>query len=120
MIRMSTVHLLGAKIKKKTSQHAHQADVSSPLKALGETHLQFTRNGKEFHVEGFVIGNLDVEILAGTPFMEVNDVSIRHAKHQIIIGDNIICTYGTSTTTVGRKHAIRRAHVLRAISSDTV
>ena len=47
-----------------------------------------------------------------------NDISIRPAKRQIVIGSDI-CTYGSeSNSTSG--HSIRRAHVLRVSTSTTV
>ena len=79
MIKTSTVHSIGGVIN-PSSQSAHQADGSSPLDVVGETKLFFTREGKEFIFEGLVIDNLDVDILAGTPFIEHNDVSVRPAK----------------------------------------
>jgi len=41
------------------------------------------------------VENLDVEVLAGTPFMETNDVSIRPAKHQVLVGDSSTFAYGS-------------------------
>lgn len=34
--------------------------------------------------------NLDIDVLAGIPFMESNDISVRPLKHQVLIGDNTI------------------------------
>ena len=47
-------------------------------------------------------------------------MSIRPAKRQVLIGYDIICPYGNSITSAGHEHVIRRAHVLRVSSSDTV
>ena len=33
-----------------------------------------------FQYEGMVVENLDVEVLAGTPFIEANDIAVRPAK----------------------------------------
>ena len=78
MIRLSTVQRLNARVD-GTKQSAKQADGSSPLNVLGETRLTFTRDGLKFHFECLVIAYLDVEVLAGIPFMESNDISIRPA-----------------------------------------
>ncbi|EDO46928.1 predicted protein [Nematostella vectensis] len=55
----------------------------------------------------------DVEVLAGTPFMEKNDIAVRPAKGQIILGDNTIYTYGahhsTLTSTTARLVTVLRA-----------
>ena len=50
--------------------------------------------------------------------MESNDVSIRPAKRIISLVDGTTCTYGTTDTALNR-HAIRRAHVLRAPYTNT-
>ena len=119
MIRASTVQSLHGVIK-PSSQSAHQADGSSPLDVVGETTLSFTREGKSFVFEGLVIDNLDVEVLAGTPFMEHNDVSVRPAKRQVCVGDDMVISYGSRRPTDNASHAVRRAHVLRAPSHSTV
>ena len=118
MIRLSTVKRLGAVIL-KSSQSAHQADGSSPLKVIGETKLMFVRGGKSFSFDGLIVENLDVEILAGTPFMESNDIAVRPAKRQVILGDGTTYLYGS----IGKptdSHSIRRMHVLRVPVSTTV
>lgn len=59
-----------------------------------------------------MIENLDIDVLAGIPFMESNDISVRPLKHQVLIGDNTIYTYGASLP----KHISQcdpKAHVLR-------
>ena len=109
--------LLNAEIHKST-QSAHQADGSSPLSVVGETSLKFTRDGHEFLFEGLVVETLDVDVLAGIPFMEVNDITIRPAKHQIILRDNTTYVYG-SLANPSKHHTVRRTHVLRAPSGIT-
>ena len=42
------------------------------------------------------MNELDVDILAGIPFMSTNDISVRQAKQQILIGDTNIVHCGTS------------------------
>ena len=41
------------------------------------------------------MNELDVDILAGIPFMSTNDISVRPAKQQILIGDTNIVHYST-------------------------
>ena len=98
-----------------TSQSAHQADGSSPLDVVGETRLTFSCDKYVFHFEGMVVDNLAVDVLAGTPFMERNDVAIRPAKCQITLDDGTVYSYG-STGKSKTGHGVRRAHVLRAPS----
>ena len=114
MIRASTVKRLGANIK-ASSQSARQADFHSPLEVIGETRITFTREKYELCFEGLVMENLDVEILAGTPFMEANDISVRPARRTVLICDTSY-TYGSNET---KSPAVRRAVVLRAPSTST-
>lgn len=92
---------------------AHQADDSSPLTVLGETRLHFTRDGHELYFKGFVVENLNTEVLAGIPFMEMNDISIRPSRRKVCIGNKYVHTYGSSAFQT-RKHTVRRAHIVRA------
>ena len=101
MIRHSIVTRLGGHLS-PSSQTAHQADGCSHLKVVGESRLSFTSANREFSFEGLVVENFDVDVLAGTPFMETNDISIRPAKRQVTIGT-----------------AARRAIVLRASPTST-
>ncbi|MEG7522125.1 MAG: retropepsin-like domain-containing protein, partial [Chromatiales bacterium] len=84
MIRHDTAVRLGCTIK-NSSQSAHQADGSSPLTIVGEITISLARKNKSFQFCGLVVQNLDVEMLAGTPFMEVNDITIRPAKRTITL-----------------------------------
>lgn len=118
MIRTSTAVLLKAEIR-KTSQSAHQADGSSPLTVVGETRLYFTRDDHELYFEGLVIDNLDVDVLAGIPFMEHNDISVRPAKRLLTIGGDLTYSYGSSPSQ-NTQHSVRRAHTLRAPATTTI
>ena len=117
MIRHDTALRIGCNIK-NSSQSAHQADGSSPLTIVGETTISLARKNKTFQFCGLVVQNLDVEMLAGTPFMEVNDITIRPAKRIITLADGTTYTYGTTQRALNR-HAVRRVHVLRAPPTNT-
>ena len=82
MVRASIAKRLGVSVK-SSSQCAHQADGSSPLHVVGETPFSLSRDHHNLSFEGLVMENFDVEVLAGTPFMETNDVSIRPAEHHV-------------------------------------
>ena len=43
---------------------------------------------------GLVLDDMHVDILAGAPFMEQNDISVRPSKHRITFGDREVFTYG--------------------------
>ena len=85
---------------------------------VGETRLSFTRANREFSFEGLVVENLDVDVLAGTPFMGTNDISIRPAKQQVTTGDGLTYAYGSQAPAV-TSTAARRAIVLRAPPTST-
>ena len=50
------------------------------MKVVGEARLFFTRDTHTFQFEGLVVEDLDVDILAGSPFMSVNDIAVRPAR----------------------------------------
>ena len=119
MIKASAAKHVGAKIT-KSSQVALQADGLSPLIVVGETRMTLSRDNKEFDLNALVIENLSEDILAGVPFMALNDITIRPAKHQVILSDGTIYQYGNKTAGKSSP-AVRRtqAYVLRAPSSKT-
>ena len=112
MIRHSTVKRLGSQIV-SSAQSVHQADGSSQLKVVGETRISFSRDNRVFSFEGLVVENLDFDVLAGTPFMEANDISVRPAKREVMLGDGTTNTYGSCSPAEANTTA-RRAFVLRA------
>ena len=111
--RMSeaTVLKLGA-IVAGPSQRVNQADGKSPLQVKGGTRLVFQRGDWKYHFEGLVIGNLNVEVLAGTPFMEQSDIALRPAQEERVFSEGHKCK--NDQKPVSSTHTIFRAHVLRA------
>ena len=119
MIRHSTAKHLGCPII-SSAQSVQQADGSSQLHVVGETRTTFTRNNTDFTFEGLVVEDLDVEVLAGIPFMEANDVAFRPAKREVLLGNGSVYRYG-SKSPPSPLPTVRRASVLRAPSpSKTV
>ena len=120
MIKSSTANKIGAVIH-KTKQTALQADGITPLKVTGEVHLVLSRNSHTLHLDALVVSDLDVDVLAGTPFMVTNDIAIRPAKQQITIkGTNV--TYYSPKSSDLHHHLVRRtqAHLLRAPAVSSV
>ena len=107
MIKASLAHYLGAKVKKST-QSALQADGTTPLEITGETSLTVSRRGIDMRLEALVVSNMDVDILAGTPFMASNDIAVRPSNHEITLKGNEIIYYNQSDSSMS-KHRIRRA-----------
>ena len=75
LIKHSLAHFLGVKIRKST-QTARQADGVTPLNIVGETSFTVSRDGINLLLEALVVSDIDVDILAGTPFMIANDISV--------------------------------------------
>ena len=112
MIRQSTAKHLGCPII-SSAQSVQQADGSSQLQVVGEIRTTFTRDNTDFTFEGLVVEDLDIEVLAGTPFMETNDVAVRPAKREVHLGNGSVYTYG-SRSPASPLPTVRRAFVLRA------
>lgn len=70
-----------------TSQNAIQADGSTPLIIIGETHITLSSGNNNFKLDTPVVDNLDVDIIAAITIMAYNDISVRPSKHEITIGD---------------------------------
>jgi hypothetical protein len=98
----------------------HSLRVITPLSILGEINIVLSRNGRELGLDALVVEDLDVDILAGTPFMVTNDISVRPAKAQIMISNAEVIHYGSHRHATDY-HAVRRAQsqVLRAPSTQT-
>jgi len=73
---------------RKHTQSANQADGHSQLKIVGEVSLKISYKSHTLTLEALVAENLDDDVLAGTPFMELNDVWTRPSKSLIGIGES--------------------------------
>ena len=114
MIKSSTANKIGAIIH-KTKQTVLQADGINPLKVTGEVHLDLSRDSHQLHLDALVVSDLDVDVLAGTPFMATNDISIRPAMQQITIKGTSV-TYYNPTSSDSHHHHVRctQFHLLRS------
>ena len=66
----------------------------------GLTSFMLDHNGQDLWFEGFVVDdvvmnklNMSVDIIAGAPFMELNDVSVRPSVRKIMLGDEYTFSY---------------------------
>ena len=75
MIRHSTAKRLGCPVI-SSAQSIQQADGSSQLQVVGEIWTSLPPENTDFTIEGLVVEYLEVAVLAGTPFMEANDVAV--------------------------------------------
>lgn len=120
MIKTSVAKQVGATIQ-MTKQTALQADGITPLTVVGEVHLKLSRNHLNLQLDALVVDDLDVDVLAGTPFMVINDISLRPSQQQITIKGSDVTYYGTTVPDPTENHVRRtQAQVLRAPSSPIV
>ena len=84
MIKASVVRSLGLTIE-KFFQKALPADGTTPLIGLGETHVLLSRSNKHSILDALLVEDLDVDVLAGVPFLIANDISVRPTMQQITI-----------------------------------
>jgi hypothetical protein len=54
MIRSCIAEVLGVEVQKST-QHALQADGTTPLEIVGQTHFDITRDGTTLYAEALVV-----------------------------------------------------------------
>jgi len=101
---------------KKHSQSANQADGKSQLKIVGEVSIKVSFKSHTLVLDALVAENLDDDVLAGTPFLETNDVWIRPSKSLIGIGENRY-TYTKSGNVPLSSH---RVHVVKSPAAVTV
>ena len=106
MVRASSAKLDGFPIT-PASQMARQADGVTPMDVIGEVHCSLTRRQWTFELDALVVRQLDVDILAGNPFMVRNDIGVRPAKRQIEIGGTEIISY-SSPSRHTRQPNVRR------------
>jgi len=75
-------------------QGAVQADSSSKLDIVGEVkNVKIRRGPHVFTLDALVTRNEIGDIIAGEPFLEINDIALRPSKKQIIIKGNEVISY---------------------------
>lgn len=117
MIKASADRNINTLIK-KTYQQALQADGVTPLAVIGETHLSVSGARKQLTHDALVVEDLDVQVLAQTPFMITNDISLCPGKRRIPIQSSEVLVYNSDASADSRAHAVRRSQsfVLRSSS----
>ena len=84
MIKTSIANEIGATIQ-KTTQKVLQADGITQLALIGEVHLTLSLNRLNLLLDALVVDSLDVDVLAWTPFMITNDISLQPSKQEVTI-----------------------------------
>ena len=89
---------------------------------LGRYTSQLSRSNKKLVLDALVVEDIDVDILAGIPFLIANDISVRPATQQITIQGSETVVYSTDDKHSTQSHAIRHAtsYVLRSSSPTAV
>jgi hypothetical protein len=118
MVKSSAATRIGLPIT-PASQMARQADGCTPLAVVGETHCLLTRGPHTFQLDALVVDKLDVDFLAGSSFMERNDVGLRIAKRQVVIAGKESVFYGEQQSN---QPTVRRtqSYLIRAPERQTV
>lgn len=116
MTRASLARHIGDKVT-KSSQTALQADACTPLTVVGKTCLPLIRHGRSLTLEALVVKDLDVDILAGTPFTTSNDITVCPARREIITGCDA-ASYGCFQSPQAH-YAVRACHLLCAPNINT-
>ena len=85
-------------LKQSVHQGAVQADSNSKLDVVGEVKNATVRRGVHVFKLDALVTRQDVgDIIAGEPFLEQNDIAVRSAKKQIIIGGNEVISYAKAS-----------------------
>ena len=89
---------------------------------IDETPLTLSRSNHHLMLDALVVDDLDVNVLAGTPFLIANDITVRPAKCQIRIRDSETIVYTSSEARNSQSDVVRRAHsyVLQSTSPASV
>ena len=66
------------------------------------------------------MNELDIDVLAGIPFMSTNDISVRPTKQQILIGDTNIVHYGTFPSDSPNRVRRTQAHILKPEATSVI
>ena len=86
VMKLAFAKKIGAPIV-STTVGAVNADGKTDLKTVGEVHLTFSWENLRLRFDGLVVEDLSDDVLAGAPFMTVNDVYARPAHKKVFIGD---------------------------------
>ena len=102
----------------QTRATARQADGMSKLKIIGEVHTVFHRYPHKFKFNGLVVKDLKDDVVAGIPFLTLNDIFVRPAKRTIHIGDREVIKYDPARSLVSSSN--RNVSVILRVPRQTV
>ena len=114
-LRHQTLASIKPEISQTLSSLLDQLRTSEETRAM-RTKIQISR----FKLCALMVKNLDVEILAGMPFMRENDVAVRPAKHQIVIRERVVVSYGQQPKNSSATARRTQAYLLRSPNLQSV
>ena len=119
LISLPVAKFTQAKIE-KTTYTAVQADGRTPLLIIGETRLVVTRGDIEMYLDALVVETLEVDVLAGMLFLEINDECLQPGRSEISVQHKTFMY--KQRWTDGKMSPVRRAHIelLRAPPSSSI
>ena len=80
----------------RTNQGAQQVDMKTPLSVIGEVKgVKISKGANVFVLDALVIKDDIGDIVAGEPFLELNDIALRPAKQQIIVHGREVIPYAS-------------------------
>lgn len=102
---------LHIRIVRNMAYTASQADGQSKLKIIGEVHCTFKFRNIDLIFNGLVAETLQDDVIAGMPFLALNDVYPRPARKEIYIGDKEVVKY----SNVSKRHPSKNNRVFASI-----
>ena len=117
LVRKSTAEACGFEIVIDSFGYDDYVEVDQPFDLpsgiVGLSYFTLIHDGYELWFDGFIIEddvydgmdnhNVHVDIIAGAPFMESNDVAVRPSRHRIMFGDHLVFTYSAFSSTGPRE-----------------
>ena len=82
------------------------------MDVIGEVHCSLTCGQWTFELDALVVRQLEVDIMAGNPFMVRNDIGVRPAKLQIEIGGTEIISYSSPSRHTRQPNVRRTQSIL--------
>ena len=134
LVRKSTAEACGFEIVIDSFGYDDYLEVDQPFDLpsgiVGLSYFTLIHDGYELWFDGFVIEddvydgmdnhNVHVDIIAGAPFMESNDVAVRPSRHRIMFGDHLVFTYSGFSSTGPREMSETETESAPAKASKTV
>ena len=74
----------------------YEIDRALDYDVIGYSYFSLYSHGVEMEYSGLVVSDEDVGIVAGAPFMELNDIMVRPSRHQVVFSNEEVFVYGNA------------------------